>query len=341
MDASRALGLRGARHRGDRKFVRPNDVVTVNCAEEPALNKDYTITRDGFIIMQYAGAVRVGGMTEGDAATKISQALVSERILSTATVTVHVDSSKLGVISYMGAAQNSGTIQPKPGMRLADIVKLANPTPDANMQHVRIVTYAGNVFVVNIAAFNGTNNVNNPEVLSGDTVCFDSNSSSAPVQPAPTGPPPIPAPTPAPIPTPAPTPIPTPAPPVIYQPTPPVYTPQPQQPFPTGRTVVVQGAVQSPGPVAFSDGLTLTGAIQEAGGLYKDSDLGGVTVQRKIDGQTRIFHANVGDIEKGMAGDIALRPNDFIDVPGRGHGGGISKPVKIGALVILALIIFH
>jgi len=317
-----------------KRYVRPNDVVTVNCVEEPAISKDYNITRDGFIIMQYAGAVRIGGMTEMDAATKIAQALVSERILASATVTVHVDSSRAGAISFMGAAQNSGTIAPRSGMRLSDVVKTAQPTPDANMEHVRIVTYAGNVFIVNFAAYDGINNVNNPEVLSGDTVCFDSTNQT-PMQPAPTGPAPVPAPTQQPYqptPTPAPAQYPAPAPAPSHQ--------QPQHEY-HGRTVIVQGAVQSPGSVQFQDGLTLTGAIQEAGGLYKDSDLGDVTVQRKIDGQVRTYRANVSDIQRGMAGDIALRPNDLVDVPGRGHNGGISKQVKIGALVILALIILH
>lgn len=318
-----------------KKYVRPNDVVTVNCAEEPAISKDYTITRDGFIIMQYAGAVRVGGLTETAAANKISQALVKERILPTATVTLQVDSSKLGVISYIGAVTNSGALAPHPGMRLSDVVKAAQPTSDANLQHVRIVTYAGNVFVVNFAAYDGANNVNNPEVLNGDTVCFDSNSQS-PVQPGPTGS----TPTPNPVqqgtqPVPAPTPIQHPTQPTTYP------EPQPEPTHHPDRTIIVQGAVASPGPVAFHAGITLTEAIQEAGGLYHDSDLGNVTVQRKIDGQIRTYRANVEDIQKGMAGDIALRANDLVDVPGRGHGVGISKQVKIGALVLLALIILH
>jgi protein involved in polysaccharide export with SLBB domain len=326
-----------------RKFVRPNDTVTVNCAEEPAISKDYTITRDGFIIMQYAGAVRIGGLSEADAGNKIAQALVSERILSSATVTVSVDGSKPGVVSYMGAVQNSGSLTPRSGMRLSDVVKAANPTPDANLQHVRIVTFAGNVFIVNYAAYNGVNNVNNPEVLSGDSVFFDSGSPQTPGTPLPTGSPTIPTQPTTPVPAPQPpvyNPNPPNSPPVQGPSNPPVYTPQPPQ-QPTGRVVIVQGAVESPGPVPFHDGITLTGAIQEAGGLFKDSDLGGVTVQRKIDGQMRVYHANVGDIEKGFAGDISLRPGDLVDVPGHGHKGWLTKPVKIGALVLIALIILH
>ena len=105
--------------------------------------------------------------------------------------------------------------------------------------------------------------------------------------------------------------------------------------------MMVMGAVSSPQTVPFREGLTVSEAIRAAGGFVKDSDSANVKVERKIDGQVRTFKENVSDVEKGMSGEMALRPNDTINVPYQSHSRGPSKALKIGAAILLGLLIFH
>jgi protein involved in polysaccharide export with SLBB domain len=355
-----------------RHYVRPGDTVSINCDEEGALNKQYTVSRDGFVIMQYVGAVQIAGLTEEGAAIKIGQALVSERILPKATVGVQVVGSKRGGISYSGAVNNSGLAQPQNGMRLSDVVQLAQPTSQANMQRVRVVTAAGNEIVVNYAAFDGTDMVNNPEILVGDSVFFDTAPTQAPVQPqaqpmsqqgqAPTqGAPYSPNQDPYYTPTdnPGPTQTPYPAP-IQNQSQNPNQNQTPYQtpnttltttPTPThtyqgggdgfqGQGVItVQGAVESPTQVPFHNGMTISIAIAHAGGFLKDSDADNVRLHEKVDGQVRSTSINVNDIQKGFSGDRLLLPGDVIDVPFKHRHG--SNFIRVAGIVILGLILIH
>jgi protein involved in polysaccharide export with SLBB domain len=154
--------------------VKPGDSVKVTCDEEPSLSKVYTITRDGYIVMQFIGAVSVGGLSEGDAAAKIAATLIEQRILHRATVKLEIlGVASGGLISYSGAVTKAGEAFPREGMRLSDIVKEAQPTAAADLTKVRIVQPNGNTIVVNFELFDGKNFEHNPEVRPGDKVIFD------------------------------------------------------------------------------------------------------------------------------------------------------------------------
>ena len=72
------------------KKIQALDKIKVTCSEESLLSKSYKVTKDGVILVDFLGAVEVQGLTEKEAAEKLSQKLVSDRILKTATVTVVV-----------------------------------------------------------------------------------------------------------------------------------------------------------------------------------------------------------------------------------------------------------
>lgn len=339
-----------ARHQG-RTLIKPSDLVSVQCDEETSLSKDYMITRDGFIIMQFVGALKVAGLTETAAAQKISSALVSERIMKKASVHVKVLSSGGTSISFAGAVKHSGQLPAKAGVHLSDVVKAAEPTTVADLERVKIITSSGNQILVNYKAYDGKNIANNPELRAGDTVFFgvanypgqsavnNANSGTTPTQPKPD-------------------PVSEPKPPTtttqpVAQPTttPSTATPQPQsQPRPTQQqpdmtaglqSITVLGAVQSPRTVSFRNGMSVDDAIAAAGGLLKNSDTESVKIDRKIDGKVRTLKEDLGAVQRGMAGDIVLRPGDVVNVPYKGRGGGFTKTMKIGAAVLLGLLIFR
>jgi len=314
-----------------RVVVKPTDVVAVQCDQERKLDKEYTISNDGYIVMQFVGAIQVAGLTEEAAGAKIESALVTQRILPEARVHLHVVNSTSSGIVYAGAIRNNGEMPARRGLRLADVVTTAQPNPNANMERVRIVTSSGNEFIVNYKSYDGTNNANNPELRTGDMVLFD-HVNGPPTQ----------------------TPV-RPTHPVVQQPNPPGQPPyqpsgqpanNPQNPDPNWhnpsgkpRMVTVIGAVASPRSVSWHEGMSVSEAIDQAGGLLKTADTSNVKIQRKIDGNTRIYKEDVKAASEGLSGEVMLRPDDVIDVPTVSHHGGISRNMKIGAAILLGLVL--
>jgi protein involved in polysaccharide export with SLBB domain len=314
-----------------KKVVRPNDQVTLSCDEEASLNRQYTIDKDGFIVMQYVGAVDIGGLSENAAGLKIGATLVNARIVPKATVHLQIVSSRPGVISYSGAIKSGGEMQPKDGLRLSDVVAAAQPTNNANLQRVRVVTAAGNEFLVNYAAYDGQNNVNNPALRAGDHIFFDYTTAPPAPQPSQGGAPTISQPD---RPSGKPTPSPAPS-------SPPTYTSPQGLPSHREGSITVLGAVANPRTVAYSDGMSVADAIAAAGGITKDAQTDKVKVERKIDGNLRTYTENYGDVKAGMAGDMALRPKDVVEVPYKGHGNRFGRNLKIGAAILLGLVLLH
>lgn len=83
----------------------------------------------------------------------------------------------------------------------------------------------------------------------------------------------------------------------------------------TAKDVFVLGAVGQPRSVAYSDQLTLVGAIAGAYGTVKDSYLSQVAIVRGSLAQPQITVVDYNDIVRGRARDIALEPRDIVYVP--------------------------
>jgi protein involved in polysaccharide export with SLBB domain len=62
------------------------------------------------------------------------------------------------------------------------------------------------------------------------------------------------------------------------------------------------------------EGMTFSQAILMVGGLNRFGSKSKITLKRVSEGKETITQVNLGDIEKGKAKDIPLRPNDTIIV---------------------------
>jgi polysaccharide export outer membrane protein len=90
--------------------------------------------------------------------------------------------------------------------------------------------------------------------------------------------------------------------------------------LPPADEVYVVGDVLSPRTIPLKEPITVSRAIAMAGGLGKDSKKDKIRVVRQERGSTtkqEIF-VDLGAIEKKKAEDIALLPNDIVDVPTSG-----------------------
>lgn len=154
------------------KVIRPNDKVRVTCEEEPSLNRDYLVTADGLLVMSFIGVVKVSGLTEKEAATKIEDELVRQRILRKATVNVTLLTSEFLPVRFSGAVKNPGELIWVENMRLSDVAERAQPLGTADLEKVRIESRTGTISIVNFKRYEGRDMTFNPKIEAGDFVFF-------------------------------------------------------------------------------------------------------------------------------------------------------------------------
>jgi polysaccharide export outer membrane protein len=79
--------------------------------------------------------------------------------------------------------------------------------------------------------------------------------------------------------------------------------------------VMVTGRVQSPGAVQFKKGMTLSEAVQAAGGPGPDARLSGVLVRTKVRDRWETRSVDLGAILSGKRADEPVYPGQVIIVP--------------------------
>lgn len=153
--------------------IKPNDTIRLMCEEEPALNRDYKVTDDGLVLVQYLGAVKVGGLTEKQAGDTISKQLVDEKILPKATVIVQIARIEVKNVSYQGAVRLAAESPWQPGLKLSKIIQLAEPLPTTDLTKVTITSATGQAKVVDATK-------EDPELQPGDRISFVNKPDTSP-----------------------------------------------------------------------------------------------------------------------------------------------------------------
>ena len=155
----------------DAPKIKAGDRLRLTCEEEPTLNKEYAVSSQGMVLVDFLGAVKVQGLTEAEAARTIADRLISERILRQATVRVKIVTSTVAPITYRGAVRQTGQEPYREGLRLSDIIKKAQPTEQTDLARIEVRNGA-NVAIVDYTKFVPATNANNPLLKPGDTVIF-------------------------------------------------------------------------------------------------------------------------------------------------------------------------
>ncbi len=84
------------------------------------------------------------------------------------------------------------------------------------------------------------------------------------------------------------------------------------------QSVYVIGGVANPKQISFRSQITLTRAIDSAGGLAKNADASKITIFRREKGETKIIEADLEKIKAKQSEDIILQPFDIIEVSQKG-----------------------
>ncbi len=167
--------------------IAPGDKIKLSCVEEPSLDREYKVTSDGYVLVDFLGAVKVEGLTEREAAAKIAENLVTQKIVKSATV----DLAKVGTtpnpaigatpvaaspVKFRGVCATQGELAYKQGLSLGDLVQAAKPTSEADMHRVSITSVNGTTRVVDFSEYDPATKAGDIQLEAGDTVTFISRS---------------------------------------------------------------------------------------------------------------------------------------------------------------------
>lgn len=149
--------------------LRPGDSVKVLCEEEPTISAEYRLDRQGYAAINLVGKVNLAGLTEAEAASLIKAEIEAKGLVLRPTVSVKLLQPKDVPILFAGSVEKGGEVAPRPGLRLSDVVALAEPTEAADMKKVRITSRDGKVLIVD---YTTPGPQQNPEIRAGDHVFF-------------------------------------------------------------------------------------------------------------------------------------------------------------------------
>ncbi len=93
------------------------------------------------------------------------------------------------------------------------------------------------------------------------------------------------------------------------------------------QSIYVIGGVAAPKKISFRSQITLTRAIDSAGGLIKNADPTKVTIFRRSGGETKIIETDLEKIKAKKADDLVLQALDIVEVAQKGREKRKYPPV--------------
>ncbi|HEY0426211.1 MAG TPA: SLBB domain-containing protein [Pyrinomonadaceae bacterium] len=93
------------------------------------------------------------------------------------------------------------------------------------------------------------------------------------------------------------------------------------------QSIYVIGGVASPKRISFRSQITLSRAIDSAGGLAKNADATRITIFRRVGGETKIIEADLEKIKTEKSEDIILQASDIVEVGQSGRDKRKYPPI--------------
>ncbi len=287
--------------------IKPGDTIQLICAEESSINHDYKVTSDGLILVDFLGAVKIGGLTETQAADKVAKQLLDEKILKKATISLKLINPEIKTVKFGGTVAYEAETPWKADMKLSDVVKLAELKPEADLAKIQIKSENGTIKIADM-----TKN-EDPVLAPGDVITFFAKTGTTPV-PNPNNP---------------------------NNPTNPTNPNVPVNPGPTAQVTLI-GKVTLPGNYDLTANMTVRELIVKCGGFTDGADLNAITLERA--GAKRTLRLPADNDFVLQAGDIITidqrsKPKMFVVVEGSVRRPGrieISEGTKISEVIQLA-----
>jgi polysaccharide biosynthesis/export protein len=158
--------------------LAPGDVIKVQVYQNPDLALETRVSENGSVNYPLVGAVRLGGLSIGEAETRIAQALRTANILKQPQVNIVVQQVRGNVVSVLGQVQKPGRFPLETtNVRVSDMLAAAGGvTPTGDDVLVVTGTRDGKPYrkTVDIPAlFAGTRSDNDVVLQPGDTLYID------------------------------------------------------------------------------------------------------------------------------------------------------------------------
>ncbi|BCW96725.1 MAG: SLBB domain-containing protein [Fimbriimonadales bacterium] len=240
----------------DAPRVQAGDALRVTVEGDESLSRVYTVDEAGAFRMPLIGLVQAAGRTPDEIAREIAQRLREGNFYRDPKVTVEIARRAEPKVIVQGAVRRGGEFTLQAGWRLSDALNAAQPTDTADLSAVRLERVGGERLTINHLKFvqEGDESAN-PTLQPGDRIFVPLRAG--------------------------------------------------------GRSVLVLGAVRTPGSFEYDDARTLIQALGKAGGTLPEADTARIQIRRANRAEPIAVNLNT------LTGDVDLQPGDQITVPFR------------------------
>jgi polysaccharide biosynthesis/export protein len=123
---------------GESLRIGPGDQIHVTVIDSPELDQHPRVTDAGEVPLVGVGAVKVAGLTPGEAATAIHDKLIAAHYLNHPEVTVAVEQYATQTVSILGQVRSSGAYPIGTGRPILDVLALAGGLTQAADRNIFI-----------------------------------------------------------------------------------------------------------------------------------------------------------------------------------------------------------
>ena len=240
----------------DTPRVQAGDSLRITVEGDESLSRVYVVDSSGAFRMPLIGLVQAAGRTTDELAREIARRLREGNFYRDPKVTVEIAQRAQAIVTVQGAVRRGGDYPLQAGWRLSDALNAAQPTDTADLSAVRLERVSGERLTINHLKFvqEGDESAN-PVLQAGDRIFVPLRAG--------------------------------------------------------GRSVLVLGAVRTPGAFDHNDARTLIQALGKAGGTLPEADTTRIQIRRANQAEPIAVNLNT------ITGDIDLQPGDQITVPFR------------------------
>jgi len=236
--------------------ILPGDSLRITVEGDESLSRVYVVDASGAFRMPLIGLVQAAGRTPDELASEIARRLREGNFYRDPKVVVEIAQRAEAKVTVQGAVRRGGDFTLQAGWRLSDALQAAQPTDTADLSAVRLERLNGERLVINFLKFaQDADEGANPILQPGDRIFVPLRAG--------------------------------------------------------GRSILVLGAVRSPGAFAHEEAKTLIQALGKAGGTLPEADTTRIQIRRADRAEPITINLNT------LQGDVELQVGDQITVPFR------------------------
>ncbi|MEP7337850.1 MAG: polysaccharide biosynthesis/export family protein [Acidobacteriota bacterium] len=265
--------------------IGPGDLIDIRVFGRPELTREARVDSYGRIRLPFIEEMQAGCLTETQLATAITERY--KKYLRDPQVDVLIKDYRSQPVAVIGAVAHPGRFQLQRRVRLLELVTFAGGPSNQAGSTIRVIHSADHEYCTGAVKEQATQQADTAEVGASDaTLQFSAINLRDLLAGNPNANP-------------------------YIQPGDIISIPEADQFF-------VTGSVVKPGAYALNNKMTLTQAIGMAGGINMEGAKNRIRLVRPVPGteQRKETIYNIDDILKRKTADIALMPNDIIEVPG-------------------------